>query len=400
MKQWLILLWAVLTVICGILNPTPARAESHHPCLRYLNRGDCIIVADPTGRILVEKNASRTFVPASILKIVTAMTALHYLGPAYRFETAFYVDSEGNLKVKGYGDPLFISEVILDISDALSKKLAGFGDLIIDDTYFALGITIPGQGTSTNPYDAPVGAFCANFNTIRFHRDGNGKVVSSEKQTPITPFARKKIDALKLKKGRQVVSHSGRDGAWYAGELLLHFLNAEGVKNNGRMRFGKVNRQDVLIYRYHSRFTLETVIRKMLEFSNNFMANQLFIAAGARVYGPPGTLEKGIHATQHYLKQNLSLKHIDITEGSGLSRKNRLTGLDMLTLLKGFKPCRHLMKSKNGLRFKTGTLRGVHTRAGYLEASKKDPFYFVISVRGDGKKIAAVMECIQAFYCP
>ncbi len=91
---------------------------------------------------------------------------------------------------------------------------------------------------------------------------------------------------------------------------------------------------------------------------------------------------------------------MDITEGSGLSRKNRISGLDMLTLLKGFKHYRYLLKDKNGLRFKTGTLRGLHTRAGYLETFEEDPYYFVISVRGDGKKVAAVMECIRAFYCP
>lgn len=392
---------AFFLLLGGLSTASSTWAErTTQPCLRYIASRDALALADSSGHILFEKNATKPFIPASTLKILTAATALHYLGPTYRFKTAFYLDKKGDLKVKGFGDPLFISEVIMEISDTLSKKLANFRDLIVDPSYFASGIHIPGQGTSTNPYDAPVGAFCANFNTVSFHRTRAGRVVSSESQTPLTSLARRKIASLNLRKGRHVFTHSGHDAARYAGELLLYFLSQKGVRNSGQMRFGQVTREDTLVYTYHSRFTLETALRKMLKFSNNFIANQIFITIGARVYGAPGTLKKGVHATQQYLKKTLSINGVRITEGSGLSRQNRLNGVDMLAILHHFRPYRYLLTKGNGLFYKTGTLSGVHTRAGYIEKSGKAPCPFVISLRGNGKKISAIMACIRGLSCP
>ena len=108
----------------------------------------------------------------------------------------------GNLKVKGYGDPLLVSEAWEEIADALTVAGVRFNDLIVDDTYFAPAVRIPGTGRSTNPYDAPVGALCANFNTVAFDTDERGRLVSGESQTPLIPFVRDKIRKLGLTRGR------------------------------------------------------------------------------------------------------------------------------------------------------------------------------------------------------
>ena len=79
--------------------------------------------------------------PASILKLFTALVALHYLGPEYRFTTEFYLDREANLKIKGLGDPLLISEVVADISRLLAAKLNksyNINNLILDNSYYQL----------------------------------------------------------------------------------------------------------------------------------------------------------------------------------------------------------------------------------------------------------------------
>jgi D-alanyl-D-alanine carboxypeptidase len=73
-----------------------------------LGNQDAVLVADAKGRILFSKDADKKLVPASSLKILTALVALHYLGPDYRFTTEFYLDKNLNLKIKGYGDTLFI----------------------------------------------------------------------------------------------------------------------------------------------------------------------------------------------------------------------------------------------------------------------------------------------------
>ena len=113
--------------------------------------------------------------PASTLKILTSLVAFHYLGNDYRFVTRLYLDDAGNLKIRGSGDPLLTSESFLEIAQALTEgpepKLSAIGDLVMDPSYFAPSIAVPGKGNSSQPYDAPIGALCANFNTVAFRKD-------------------------------------------------------------------------------------------------------------------------------------------------------------------------------------------------------------------------------------
>jgi D-alanyl-D-alanine carboxypeptidase/D-alanyl-D-alanine-endopeptidase (penicillin-binding protein 4) len=348
------------------------------------------MVASPDGRILYKKNETRKYVPASTLKLLTALAAIHHLGKSYRFPTEFYLDHEQNLKVKGYGDPLLISEVWQEIVESLSPGLPKFGDLVVDDTYFARDISIPGIGTSTNPYDATNGALCANFNTVFFKRDEAGRIVSAEPQTPMTPLALKKVRRLGLKAGRYNFSHNNHEAALYAGELFAHFLRERGSMFHGRIRSGHAVPNDKLLYTYRSSFTLEEGLKKMLEFSNNFMANQIFIALGAHVHGPPGNLDKGVQVVSHYAKEVLGLKGIAIAEGSGISRKNRLSALDFLAVLKAFEPHRALLTRGDNVLYKSGTLKGVRTRAGFIEGRSARRYYFVIFLNSPQVNIDAL----------
>ncbi len=306
------------------------------------------------------------------------------------------MDTDSNLKIKGYGDPLLISEVWQEIAHGLAKKIQRFKDLKLDDTYFSQPVIIPGRRHSTNPYDAPVGALCANFNTVYFDRNKQGRIVPAEGQTPLIPYALKRIHSLGLKKGRYTFTHDRDEAARYAGELLLHFLKQEGVTSLGKIRPGVVKHEDKLIFTYRSGFTLEEALKKMLEFSNNFMANQIFIVSGAHVYGPPGTLTKGVQAIYDYAKKEIGLKSIKVVEGSGISRKNRVSALDMLAILERFKPYRHLLKKKDNVLFKTGSLKGIRTRAGYVEKNGRDPYYFIIFLNRSGPDADKLMEGIRS----
>ncbi len=138
---------------------------------RFIGKNDSILVADAKGHIVLAKNVDEKRIPASILKIFTSLVALHYLGDDYRFPTEFYLDKQSNLKIKGYGDPLLISEVISKISQVLAvllKNTQPLNDLVLDDSYFQQPLTIPGITSSAQPYDAPNGALCVNFNTVNF----------------------------------------------------------------------------------------------------------------------------------------------------------------------------------------------------------------------------------------
>ena len=342
---------------------------------------------------MLAKNADQPLVPASTLKVFTSLMALHYLGPGYRFQTEFLLDRDSNLIVKGYGDPLLTSEVIGDIARKLAGRLRHFQDLVLDDTYFEKPMAVPGITDSQEPYDAPNGALCVNFNTVNFSRTGNG-FVSAEPQTPLLPFVRRKLEASpKLQKGRIVFSHADDDIVRYAGHLIGHFLDAAGVKMRGRIRLAeRPTPPGRLVWRHAAPADLAQIVQQMLKYSNNFMANQVFLAVGAEVYGPPATLDKGVRAASRYARTELQTDHMRLVEGSGIARQNRVSARDLLAVLERFAPYRTLMRQADGVFYKTGTLRGVNTRVGYLEKPGAGWYRFVVLFNSPGKATASFMR--------
>ncbi len=361
---------------------------------------DAVLVADPNGHIVFSKNVDTPLIPASTLKLFTALVAIHYLGPDYKFFTEFYMDRHSNLKIKGYGDPLLISETVVEMIRHLSMRLSAkygiINDLILDDSYFGVQTVIPGVNVSYEPYDAPNGALCVNFNTVNFKRNKNGVYVSAESQTPLLPFILPRIRDSQIDHGRIVLSSQRNEITRYAGHLFLYFLNKEGIRLKGDVRLGKIQKEaDKLIYRYVSSFSLIQSLSKLFEYSNNFIANQLLIATGAKVYGPPGSLEKGVRAALIYAKNILEIDHVRIEEGSGISRKNRISARNFYKILNAFTPHYFLMQQTDNMYYKTGTLKGIHTRAGYIKKKNGELYPFVLLINTPGKSPKPMMDIIQ-----
>ncbi|HKK90992.1 MAG TPA: D-alanyl-D-alanine carboxypeptidase [Desulfobacteraceae bacterium] len=340
------------------------------------------LAATDSGEIIYAKNRNQPFIPASTLKIFTALGALHYLGEEFTFKTDVFLDREKNLTIKGYGDPLLTSEVLTTLCRRLATRLKQEGitavrAIVLDDTYFQENPGIPGRRASLNPYDAPTGALCANFNTICFaYSRKEGRYVSGEKQTPLLKGFEKKIRASGLKKGRIPLTRA--KSRLYPGMLIKHFLEQEKIGVKGPVKTGAVGNTSPVFFTHHSPYSLTDVIRKMLKFSSNFMANQLFLTIGAEAFSPPATLEKGIEALTRLADNRLHLTGTRIFEGSGLSRQNRTTPEDMLKILTAFRPYHRLMRKNEKEYFKTGTLHGIRTRAGYFTGrhNRLHPFIF------------------------
>jgi D-alanyl-D-alanine carboxypeptidase/D-alanyl-D-alanine-endopeptidase (penicillin-binding protein 4) len=115
-----------------------------------------------------------------------------------------------------------------------------------------------------------------------------------------------------------------------------------------------------------SPWALEDVVRKLLQYSNNFIANQVMLSLGAHRYGPPATLNKGVRALTDYAANLPGWETAEIAEGSGISRENRVTPAQMGTLLLAFMPHHELLRRTDTQYYKTGTLTGIRTRAGYF----------------------------------
>ena len=74
---------------------------------------------------------------------------------------------------------------------------------------------------------------------------------------------------------------------------------------------------------------------------------------------------------------------IQLEEGSGLSRGNHFTARGLAKVLNLFAPHLGLLESRNGASYKTGTLEGVRTLAGYASSSRHGPVRFVIALSGN-----------------
>jgi serine-type D-Ala-D-Ala carboxypeptidase/endopeptidase (penicillin-binding protein 4) len=396
------IVWTITRVAAlSLLIPLSLWAQDFSGLKSRLGPADGVVVADPDGRIIFSHNPRKQLIPASTLKLLTALYALDYLGPDFRFQTEFYLqpakNGEGSdLVVKGYGDPLLISEVIAEIAKTLAKQISTYNDLVLDDTFFDDSVTIPGVSSTKNPYDAPNGALCVNFNTVNFRRLKNGSYTSAEPQTPLLPYALKRIKASGFSRGRIIFPATNQAHLMYAGHLMAHFFKSEGIDRAGIIRpMAAPARQRKLVYRHSAVLPLIDVLSRLLEHSNNFMANQVLVTLGTKRFGTPGTLEKGVKAVKDFAHQKLGLRSLLITEGSGISRNNRISAADMLLVVDRFAVYHHLLTRSDYEFFKTGTLHHISTRAGYIQYNNGVQYRYVIFFNTPGKNAARFARLLQ-----
>jgi len=402
MKQTPLFPVLLSTIILFVFLSCPALGSTEKKRIKsdldsLIERRDAVVLADASGTIVYGKHANRKLIPASILKLFTSLVALNSLGKDYKFKTDFYTDADENLKIKGFGDPLLTSEFLGGIAESLAAKLDEVKDIVTDDSYFSNPISIPGTSTnSTQPYDAPNGALSVNFNTVNFKTSPTGKFVSAEPQTPLLPFVLPRITASSLDNGRIMLE--SHEIAPYAGHMIHWFITDNGITCTGHIRTGRIDAaRDRLVLSYTSKTSMEDMIRQLLLYSNNFMANQMLLTAGAERYGPPGTMEKGVKAAREYAENVLHIKkqELDIIEGSGISRQNRISAGTFLNILKAFEPYRHLMRNNGRGLYKTGNLTGISTRAGYIEQHGGRFYYYVVMMNTPGRSSKPVMDKLE-----
>lgn len=373
----------VLWVFCFL---AVSSAQTNEPKLDALvENGGYVITRN--GRILAQLNNDKLFVPASTIKIATALMALELLGPDHRISTEFYLRDDSVLCIKGYGDPYLISERLQDIgADLRQRGLTEVKSIVLDDSFFALEGPTDGAEKSANPYDAENMALAVNFNSVVLSKQASGIIGSPEPQTPVLPLTRD-VGAL-LDPGLHrvnVSSYTHRDATItsyrYVAELFAEQLRRQGIAVSNDYRRGQVRSSDKLVYIYRSELTVAEMIRGCLKYSNNFIANQLFLYCGAFRFGPPATWEKGRRVMAETLNET-GLKRRDavVVEGSGLSRKNRITPAAMITLLEHFRPHAPLLSMTRQTPLKSGTMTGVYGYAGYLGSTANlDPFVVLLN---------------------
>ncbi len=360
----------VSLLAAALISASPILWAQENLDLARLLKNGSVRVEREDGTPLIQYRDSEHFVPASVLKVATTYCALEELGADYHFKTLFFADGKNSLFVRGSGDPSLVSETLESIARILVEKMPRIDRIVIDTSFFEDALSIDGSERSLNPYDAKNAAFVGNFSSAYLTRKKNGVVVSAESQTPLTPLAKKAGERLSRGKTERVnLSSDWQTGVQYGGELLAAFLERYGAKGAMRISRGRVPPSARLMYEHLSPEPLSEITRSMLKYSTNFTANQLFLTLGASQFGAPASVSKGQQAMRACLEKRVMWRDFHIEEGSGLSRKNRVTAQQMTELLKRFERYSWLLPEQNGFIAKTGSLRGVNSLAGYFVPS-------------------------------
>lgn len=375
--------------VCTIFLPCPASAAtSIKEPQRYIENGGYALQIQ--NRTIRAFNAKTPFIPASILKLVTSLMVLDGFGPQFRFTTPIYTDDQDNLYIRGSGDPFLTSEAVRRMANRLHEQEAtSFHSLILDDSAFALEGPPPQSSGSDNPYDANNGALVVNFNTVNFEVDTNRNVFSGEQQTPLLPIMKDLARAYPQGRHRVNIGILAPEEVQpttvrYCGELFLAIFKEQGITVTNGFSSGRVPPDARLLFNYVSQLSLAEVVQRCLLYSNNYIANQLFLLIGSQKFGTPATWKKAGKAAEQFLAEKLELapNQAIMVDGSGLSTRNRISAEAMLVILHRFLPYYRLLPQEQGVYLKSGTLTNVYSYAGYFDSPLgKAPFVIMLNQR-------------------
>jgi D-alanyl-D-alanine carboxypeptidase/D-alanyl-D-alanine-endopeptidase (penicillin-binding protein 4) len=298
--------------------------------------------------------------------VLTAVAALHAFGPTHRFTTQISGDAAPDpngavetLYVRGGGDPALTSEdywrLAADLRRLGLRRVRG--DLVLDDSVFDGERWHPSWGAvSARAYHAPVGALTVNYGAFAVTIEPGGAAGEAVRAgvDPLVPFlqltnrartgppgaARSlRVDRNGGAQAEQVVvsgvapaggeaktyMRSVLDPARYAGAVLRMQLEAVGIAVGGQTRVGYVpeTATELLVFPGHS---MAEVVRRFLKYSNNSIGEALVKNLAVRASEGPGNWAGGVTAVRAELDAiGLSLDHLTLVDGSGLSYENRVT---------------------------------------------------------------------------
>ena len=395
-----------------------------------------------TNENLYTRNINQPLTPASTLKILTAESALIYLGPDYRFPTKLLTDAkgvkegilQGNLYVVLSGDPTLTYNDIEDLLLSLkNQQIHGIaGNIYIDHTAYDQNFYGPGWEWKDKNYcyAAPIGASIINHNCIPFKISPSAagqmaQVITSPKyfypaiKNDVITKARSgchlRVDTDEdssilldgcMRPGRYSwgISYVVADIPEYSRSLIKGVLQEQGINLTGRVLLGSTPANTSLVGIHQSK-ALRALVTEMLKKSDNIIAGALFKKLGQLYFHRQGSWESGSLAVSHILARNagMNVTGLRALDGSGLSPANLTTPQQMMDVLNyayhsygtSFEfisalpiagidgTLKHrLYNIARRVRAKTGTIAGVNTLAGYAVSAENEPLAFVIMING------------------
>jgi D-alanyl-D-alanine carboxypeptidase/D-alanyl-D-alanine-endopeptidase (penicillin-binding protein 4) len=440
MKKILALFFSFAISPAGFADSLPgpvieALARAHIP----LGSVGVVVQEERASSPLLSVNANVAMNPASTMKLLTTLSALETLGPAYRWKTEAYLDGklehgvlQGNLVFKGYGDPKFtVEQFWLWLHELRQRGLREIrGDIVLDHSFFAPmnHDSAEFDNDPTRAYNVGPSALLLNFNALHLHLipDGKNAIALLEPDLANYTVSNRIVTSAKLPchgadaysarlDGHTIVLEGAiPEGCGEADDyfsLLSHddyFFAVFGAlwQGLGGTLQGKVREGSAPVgqaaFATHVSPELSEVVRDINKFSNNIMARQLFLTMGA-VDGQPADIAHSIAFVQQWLlKQELQFPELVMENGAGLSRKARISARHLADVLQ--RATRGLYSAelqaslpilgldgtvkkrfKDGVlaghaHLKTGTLEGVKSIAGYVHAQSGKQWIVVLII--------------------
>jgi D-alanyl-D-alanine carboxypeptidase/D-alanyl-D-alanine-endopeptidase (penicillin-binding protein 4) len=175
------LLAGVASLLCGLslAQKLPPEVDAALARARIPRDAIAVLVVDAEGKspARLSHRANLPMNPASVMKLVTTYAALDLLGPAYSWRTPVYVEGAvrdgtlfGNLYLQGLGDPKLVTErlwLLLRRAQGLGiRQIAG--DIVLDRSAFETMQDDPASfdGEPLRPYNAAPDALLINFKSV------------------------------------------------------------------------------------------------------------------------------------------------------------------------------------------------------------------------------------------
>ena len=379
-------------------------------------------------KMLFEHRAQKMVRPASVMKVITAVTALEQLGADYNIDTDMYQlskDGVNNVYVKGAMDPLFDVDDMIAMASALpagSVVDTLFGDCTFcDSLYWGPGWSWDDGSYGYQPYISPLmlcgGTVEVSVNYIGKKRSPNIVVEpASSFYTIINEAVCDKPELGKLTVLRDWLDNSNvirvrgnckksikESVSMYKSADFFMAVLAEKLDSMGvvvkNVAFAATPANGTLLYRTSR--PLVCVVEEALLESNNLCAESMAYHLSKNNGAVPASMADGCGVVSSFLEETMGAKDIAVADGSGLSLYNYVTAELLVHLLRyGFQKegvketlyeslpiagvsgtLKNRMKNSvafGNVRAKTGTVKAVCTLAGYATAANGHIYAFAL----------------------
>jgi len=335
-----------------------------------------VTVADGAGRLLADVNGTRPRVPASNQKLISTAIALDRLGPDYRLGTRLWRQPDGSLRITGEGDP------DLDLAQLrrFAKLALGSGNgriLLVEEPQQRWWPQGWEWADRYEAYGAPITRLALTSNAL-------------DMAVPNPPSRLQRLLSQEIKRqgGSAAITLVSAAGAAGDGAELLHEERSIGM--HGLLSLANTDSHN---------FTAEVLLRQ-----------------GTGSWDLPQARQR---AMLWLSAQGLPMAGVNVVDGSGLDRGNRVTSrlLAALLLRMAQHPYAHQYTASMAIagqrgtlrslwrgteleghfRGKTGTIRGVRSISGVLD-TPEGPRYVSLVSNGAGSPnstIGAVLRDVQ-----